>query len=240
MQLGLILNRLRFHLVQGVRFVLESGRWRRQLSRVAAMTPSSNSAALAFDAIAPQFDARFGAWGSVVAQRRAVRTALLREFPAGGKILELGGGTGEDAAFLAAQQFQVLLTDPSPAMVSLAHKKIAPLGSSAEILAAEDMEDFADRKLAAGPDLSDLFDGAFSNFAPLNCVADLRPVARGLARMLSPERRRCSCSLALLSRRNDHGTVAGPPSKYFPAFPARQCGCAACRPGLYRGLSPAC
>jgi SAM-dependent methyltransferase len=147
------------------------------------MTPSSNSAALAFDAIAPQFDARFGAWGSVAAQRRAVRTALLREFPAGGKILELGGGTGEDAAFLAAQRFQVLLTDPSPAMVSLASKKIAPLGSSAEILAAEDMEDFADRKLAAA---SELFDAAFSNFAPLNCVADLRPVARGLARLLKP------------------------------------------------------
>jgi hypothetical protein len=28
------------------------------------------------------------------------------------------------------------------------------------------------------------FDGAFSNFAALNCVADLRPVARGLARLL--------------------------------------------------------
>ena len=35
MQLGLILDRLRFHLVQGVRFAWESGRWRRQLSRVA-------------------------------------------------------------------------------------------------------------------------------------------------------------------------------------------------------------
>jgi ubiquinone/menaquinone biosynthesis C-methylase UbiE len=147
------------------------------------MTLSSNSAALAFDAIAPQFDARFGAWGSVAAQRRAVRAALLREFPAGGKILELGGGTGEDAAFLAAQRFQVLLTDPSAAMVSLANKKIAPLGSSAQILAAEDMEDFADCKLAVG---SELFDAAFSNFAPLNCVTDLSPVARGLARLLKP------------------------------------------------------
>jgi SAM-dependent methyltransferase len=148
-----------------------------------AMTLSSNPAALAFDAIAPQFDARFGAWSSVAAQRRAVRAALLREFPAGGKILELGGGTGEDAAFLASRRFQVLLTDPSPAMVSLANKKIAPLGSSAEILAAEDMENFAERKLAVG---SELFDGCFSNFAPLNCVADLRPVARGLARLLKP------------------------------------------------------
>ena len=35
MQLALILDRLRFHLVQGIRFAWESGRWRRQLSRVA-------------------------------------------------------------------------------------------------------------------------------------------------------------------------------------------------------------
>src|ERR1700733_5474825 len=119
------------------------------------MTPSSNPAALAFDAIAPQFDQRFGPWASVAAQRRAVRAALLREFPSGGKILELGGGTGEDAAFLAAMGFQVLLTDPSPTMVSIALKKLvspessAP-ESSAEILAAEDMEEFAGRKLAPG------------------------------------------------------------------------------------------
>jgi ubiquinone/menaquinone biosynthesis C-methylase UbiE len=158
-----------------------------------AMTPPSNSAAvapaaLAFDAIAPQFDERFGVWASVAAQRRAVRAALLREFPSGGKILELGGGTGEDATFLAAKGFQVLLTDPSPAMVSLARNKLAtpelaPHCSSAEILAAEDMEEFAGRKLASG---EPLFDGAFSNFAPLNCVADLNPVARGLARLLKP------------------------------------------------------
>lgn len=152
------------------------------------MTPSSNPAALAFDAIAPQFDQRFGPWASVAAQRRAVRAALLREFPSAGKILELGGGTGEDAEFLAAMGFQVLLTDPSPAMVSIALNKLvspefsAP-ESSAEILAAEDMEEFAGHKLASG---EALFDGAFSNFAPLNCVVDLNPVARGLARLLKP------------------------------------------------------
>ncbi len=33
---------------------------------------------------------------------------------------------------------------------------------------------------------SPLFDGAFSNFAPLNCVIDLRPTACGLARLLKP------------------------------------------------------
>jgi ubiquinone/menaquinone biosynthesis C-methylase UbiE len=139
--------------------------------------------ALAFDAIASAFDSRFGTWCSVAAQRRAVRTALLRTFRAGGHILELGGGTGEDAAFLARRGFHMLLTDPSPAMVKQAKAKLAPLGAQARIAAAEDMEGFAARQLLAG---GAMFDGAFSNFAPLNCIADLVPVARGLARLLKP------------------------------------------------------
>jgi SAM-dependent methyltransferase len=147
------------------------------------MTSSPNSAALAFDAIASEFDLRFGRWGSVTAQRRAVRAELLREFPAGGRILELGGGTGEDAAFLAERGFQVLLTDSSPSMISIAKAKLSPLGAWAEVAAAEEMESFAECTISAG---AALFDGAFSNFAPLNCVVNLRPVAGGLARLLKP------------------------------------------------------
>lgn len=147
------------------------------------MSPYLSPSALAFDAIASEYDARFGAWCSVAAQRRAVRAALLQAFPVEGRILELGGGTGEDACFLAARGFKMLLTDPSPAMVSIAGAKLSPLGGFAEIAAAEEIEDFAICKLSGG---TALFDGAFSNFAPLNCVADLRPVARGLARLLTP------------------------------------------------------
>ena len=140
-------------------------------------------AALAFDAIAPAFDHRFGTWRSVAAQRRAVRTAMLQVFPKGGHLLELGGGTGEDAAFLAGCGYNILLTDPSPAMVGLAKTKLSPFGAQAEVAAGEEMEDFAARHHSAG---GALFDGAFSNFAPLNCVVDLEPLARGLARLLKP------------------------------------------------------
>ena len=147
------------------------------------MMPSLRPAALAFDAVAPAFDARFGAWHSVAAQRRAVRGALLRAFPAKGHILEVGGGTGEDACFLAEREFSLLLTDPSPAMVARAGAKLAPLGGRVEVAAGEEMEEFAARHLAGG---GAKFDGAFSNFAPLNCVEDLGPVARGLATLLKP------------------------------------------------------
>jgi SAM-dependent methyltransferase len=147
------------------------------------VTTSLRPAALAFDAIAPIFDERFGAWSSVSAQRRAVRDSLLEQFPRGSRVLEIGGGTGEDATFLAERGRTVCLTDPSPNMVMRAAEKLKPLGSSAEIAAAEDMEDFAERYRARG---NPLFDGVFSNFAPLNCVADLEPIARGLSLMLRP------------------------------------------------------
>ncbi len=147
------------------------------------MTPPPTPATLAFDAIAPQFDLRFGQWRSVAAQRRAVRAVLLREFPAGGHILELGGGTGEDATFLAERGFHMLLTDPSPTMVSLAKAKLAAFDARAEVAAAEDLDEFASQYLSAN---ASKFDAAFSNFAPLNCVVDLEPVACGLARLLKP------------------------------------------------------
>ena len=139
--------------------------------------------ALAFDGIASQFDARFGEWQSVAAQRRAVRRALIATWPAGGRILEVGGGTGEDALWLARRGFHVTLTDVSPRMVALADAKLRPLGSEAECMAAEEMEDFADSHLARK---GATFDGAFSNFAPLNCVEDLTPVGRALARLVRP------------------------------------------------------
>ena len=147
------------------------------------MTLELRPAAIAFDAIASDFDHRFGAWRSVAAQRRAVRAALLQVFPRCGHILELGGGTGEDAEFLAGCGYDILLTDPSPAMVALARAKLTPFGAQAEIAAGEEIEEFAAHHLSVG---GALFDGAFSNFASLNCIADLNPLARGLARLLKP------------------------------------------------------
>lgn len=140
-------------------------------------------AALAFNAAASTFDARFEAWESVAAQRTAVRQALFEAFPPGGTILEIGGGTGEDAVWLAQRGFRLLSTDAAPAMVDVTGCKLAPFGSRAEIVAAEDLEPFAHRHLASG---GGRFDGAFSNFACLNCVEDLQAVGRGLATLLKP------------------------------------------------------
>ncbi|HET6765337.1 MAG TPA: class I SAM-dependent methyltransferase [Longimicrobiaceae bacterium] len=139
--------------------------------------PALSPAAQAFDAVADAFDSRFGPWLSVAAQRRAVRAALADAFPAGARVLEVGGGTGEDARWLAERGRDVLLTDASPAMVRIASAKLAGTRARAALAPAEALDSIA----ADGP-----FDGAFSNFAALNCVGDLRPVARGLAGLLRP------------------------------------------------------
>ena len=143
-------------------------------------TPTLAPAAAAFDAIAEAFDERFGPWLSVAAQRRAVRSALRNAFPPGARVIEIGGGTGEDALWLMARGRQVLLTDVSPLMVRLAAAKFAAHpGAQAEICAAEALASLVGR--VAAP-----FDGAFSNFAALNCVSDLAPFASGLAKLLRP------------------------------------------------------
>lgn len=140
--------------------------------------------AAAFDSAADTFDDRFGAWESVSAQRTAVRAALLHAFPAGARLLELGGGTGADALWLAARGRDTLHTDPSPRMVRVARAKLAGrTRDEPRLLAAERLGELASEREAAG-ELP--FDGAFSNFAALNCVLDLRAIAPGLARVLRP------------------------------------------------------
>ena len=141
----------------------------------------------AFDALAGDFDERFSRWESVAAQRRAVRRALLEAFPEGASLIELGGGTGEDALFLARHRRHVLVTDGAPNMVARTNEKARAAPGEGRVTAVrvslEELDSWA-RAYSGVP-----FDGAFSNFASLNCILDHGPVARGLARLLVPGRR---------------------------------------------------
>ncbi|MEO8055501.1 MAG: class I SAM-dependent methyltransferase [Acidobacteriota bacterium] len=145
------------------------------------------AAVRAFEALAPGFDAAFEGWTSVAAQRRAVRRELLGAFPPGARLLELGGGTGEDALFLAGAGRAVHVTDGAPAMVARTRAKACSASLdglvTAERVALEELETWAVSRAVAG---ASPFDGAFSNFASLNCVTDHASVARGLAHVLPP------------------------------------------------------
>jgi len=141
----------------------------------------------AFDRTAPAFDARFGSWLSVAAQRRAFRRHLDRCFKPGDTVLDLGGGTGEDALYLARRGVRVCLTDGSPQMLARAGEKVRDAGLESWVhtrwLLLERIGEFVEEWTARG---LPRFAGAYSNFAALNCIPDPALVARELARLLAP------------------------------------------------------
>lgn len=112
--------------------------------------------------------------------RVLVRQTVTQHIPAGGTILEINAGTGIDAAWLVGQGYTVHATDIADGMLSAARKKAG---------AAKFGEKFTVQKLSF-TELEQAehapFDGVFSNFGGLNCVADLSLVARGLKKVLKP------------------------------------------------------
>jgi ubiquinone/menaquinone biosynthesis C-methylase UbiE len=144
--------------------------------------------ALAFDKIARRYDELFTR--SVVGrlQRQIVWDAIQNTFEAGQSILELNCGTGEDALFLAKRGARVMACDASARMIEVALRR-----------KAEELPDACiDFRLLPNESLDSLsngkrFDGAFSNFSGLNCVADLASVAFSLSHLVKPGGRVLLC-----------------------------------------------
>ena len=135
----------------------------------------------AFDQAASTYDQDWSE--SVIGrlQRRAVWDAVDPLFVAGNRVLDVGCGTGVDAFHLAERGVRVHAIDVSPGMVSQVARRIAREGLSgqvtAEVCAIEDLDRL---------DPEQRFDGAVSNFSPLNCVEDLEPVGESLGRLIRP------------------------------------------------------
>jgi ubiquinone/menaquinone biosynthesis C-methylase UbiE len=125
-----------------------------------------------FDRLAARYDELWTSTATGSAQRGMVWRSMDSLFHAGDRVLDIGCGTGVDAAHLTARGIYVHATDGSPAMVREAQRRG---GFTVSLLRAEEIAD-------AG----EIFDGAISNFGALNCVEDLAAVARGLARVVRP------------------------------------------------------
>ncbi len=128
----------------------------------------------AFDHLAANYDHTFthteiGRW-----LRGRVHARLNEHFFPGCHVLELGCGTGEDTLHLASQGIHVTATDISPKMLEITRHKTHdnPFARVIEL----DLHDLNDGLLD-----SETFDGAFSNFGPVNVLNDWRPLARWLA-----------------------------------------------------------
>jgi SAM-dependent methyltransferase len=146
----------------------------------------------AFDRAAPRYDAGLAGNAPALVFRRVFVALLLRAFPPGSRLLDLGCGTGEDAVALAESGRFVHAIDVSAAMVERARAKARERGVdgsrvSFDVRAAEECDE-------AG---AAVYDGAYADFGALNC-ADLARVGGALAWALRP---RAPVLLSLMGRR---------------------------------------
>jgi SAM-dependent methyltransferase len=160
-----------------------------------------------FDAMAAGYDAGFTHSRIGTLMRQAVTRRLDARFQPGDCVLELNCGTGEDALHLARCGIDVLATDASAAMVEIARAKAVQAGLTHRLhtrqMPIEEMGNIKNIKnfgntgnTAARVPLSGTaaqFDGVLSNFGGLNCVEELRPVARAMAQVLRPDRSALLC-----------------------------------------------
>jgi 2-polyprenyl-3-methyl-5-hydroxy-6-metoxy-1,4-benzoquinol methylase len=106
------------------------------------------------------------------------RRALTRRLRRGARLLDLGCGTGIDAAHLAARGYTVVAIDASPQMVARTRARMAEEGLTERVTAVELGIEALDR-LQGGP-----FDAIYSDLGALNCVPDLSAVAARCGNLL--------------------------------------------------------
>jgi ubiquinone/menaquinone biosynthesis C-methylase UbiE len=132
----------------------------------------SACATSSFDTVASSYDRQWTDTPNGRAQREQVWRHLDPLFHPGDRILDIGCGTGADAAHFSSRGILVHAVDPSSAMIEIARERG---GFTTEVLAAEEIGR-----------IGGTFDGAISNFGALNCVPDLRETGRELAALIRP------------------------------------------------------
>jgi SAM-dependent methyltransferase len=135
----------------------------------------------AFDSVAADYDGPRGNNDSIQDMRSEMWRWLEATFPPGARLIDLGCGTGLDAAHLAQMGYRVAATDWSPLMVQRTIDRAAAQQVSDRVSAVNLGAHELQRLDGAGA-----FDGAYSNLGPLNCVPELADVARECARLLKP------------------------------------------------------
>jgi ubiquinone/menaquinone biosynthesis C-methylase UbiE len=135
-----------------------------------------------FDAVAREYDAAFSHTALGRLQRALVHDFLEKKVLRPGiRVLELNGGTAEDAIWLAARGARVRSTDLSADMVAVSREKVEKAGFSAQISCA--VLDIRQLRQEQGA-----YDLIFSNFGGLNCISpEELPVALAeIPRLLAP------------------------------------------------------
>jgi ubiquinone/menaquinone biosynthesis C-methylase UbiE len=140
-----------------------------------------------YEAVAEAFSRKalvYDAFGenhaNLARMRRKFYAHIESVMPAGGRLLEINAGTGQDAVELARRGFRVHTTDFAPGMIAQIEEKIARLGLQ-DRLTVQPLS-FTELERVEG----EPFDGLYSNSGGLNCIADLTAVTRSLPTVLKP------------------------------------------------------
>ena len=135
----------------------------------------------AFDSVAADYDGDRGNNSLIQDMRKEMWRWLDDTFADKGRLIDLGCGTGLDAARMARRGHSVTAIDWSPAMVRRTRERAEREQLTERVRAihvgAHELQALA----ADGP-----YDGAYSDLGALNCVPDLRVVSRDCARLLRP------------------------------------------------------
>src|SRR5262249_29297678 len=134
----------------------------------------------AFDSVAADYDGPKGNNALIQRMRETVWQALMSVCAPGARLLDLGCGTGIDAAELARRGYQVLAIDWSPQMVERTRDRAARAGHGDHVATAHLGVHELDRLRGQQ------FDVIYWNFGPLNCAPDLGAVARSCGELLRP------------------------------------------------------
>jgi len=143
------------------------------------------STAFAFEELAARYDRDWGENPLARSQRQLVWREIFSRLSASATVLDLGCGTGIDAAELAARGHRVVAVDGASAMLAEARKKQGRLGGSGgrvETVQADLNDPLARRQLFSRVDP----DAVLANFGVLNCVEDLKGLAAELGERLLP------------------------------------------------------
>jgi ubiquinone/menaquinone biosynthesis C-methylase UbiE len=176
------------------------------MERPAVAVTLAHDTRQAFDSVAAEYHRSNAENPLLSAMRQRTIAAVRHHVPAGSRILDLGCGPGTDAETLARHGYWVVAIDGAPRMVDEARRRIAAAGVVDRVA----VHHLGIEELDALP--TDWVDAVYSDFGPLNCVADLDGAARLIARRLRTDGllvasvigRVCPWEIALYTVRGDH------------------------------------
>jgi SAM-dependent methyltransferase len=135
----------------------------------------------AFDSVAADYDGDRGNNAAIRDMRAEMWRWLDATFAPASRLLDLGCGTGLDAARMARVGHRITASDWSPEMVRRTGERVQCERLSDRVvcinIGAHELYRLGDESA---------YDGAYSNLGAFNCVPDLGEVSRECARLLKP------------------------------------------------------